>query len=540
MDLNMSAFKQCFNRFGVFPLGQTEILFCQTLLKDFEILTESLWISPKRVISSATFQTVEMAEVESRLFLFVHQEGQFLVPGSMNSFQLRNSLEMKQLTVQISGTEIVKDDTHACNLASNVYDTCLQNLRKENSGNCSLPFLYTNISMTQTCHTYKEGQTEMKKMSNLINNCTHPCVQYETKIVENPVLYTVSKNSSYELVHNKLIGAYQTRKPAKNNKTSLIYYPGYYINLPKFIPYYKSSHKYDAISYIAEFGGWASLFLGVSLSGCLLVCLRHFQSLGQFNNSASLSFTKGIKFLIYLLCIAYISYLTLTLVSKLMENSLSASISLEESKVDFALTVCTTQLIREEVSTKDNDYVKEFSSLLTEAFYAKWKKLSSTVSNITISTTDGGEKRIDPRIIENVSQVNLPLTNGSMDFCHQLDISSFNGIENIQLMVTSEMKVFLHYPGQFLHSWKNWRNVFSVVTKDSYNELDYNGDNGYNLYGLDISFELEKTSFSIGESNLDYDECFLHNLLENDKLKDGYKQLIRSLEVDTFAGKARI
>ena len=34
-------------RFGVFPLGDSEILFCHTLLGDFQTLNESVWVATK-------------------------------------------------------------------------------------------------------------------------------------------------------------------------------------------------------------------------------------------------------------------------------------------------------------------------------------------------------------------------------------------------------------------------------------------------------------------------------------------------------------
>ena len=176
----------------------------------------------------------------------------------------------------------------------------------------------------------------------------------------------------------------------------------------------------------------------------------------------------------------------------------------------------------------------EFRSLITETANSEWNRLTSKISMMVISTIDGEVENIDPVILENVTQVNLPLTNGTMDFCHTIDLSFVEEIEKIKMYVTSEVKVFLHYPGQFLYSWYNWKNVFTSVTKDSYIQMY----SGYRLYGLDITLKLEKTAFSFEESNVNFDDCFLQNILEDEKLNNGYKQFIRSSKIDNLTGKA--
>ena len=290
------------SRFGVFPIGESEVLFCQTLIQDFEILTDSLWISTKYL------GTTELEEKEHRVFLFFHHEGQFLVPGSMNSLQLRDSNEVKHLSVQISGMEIISDEAHVCDLTKDVYDTCLHKQRMEASDNCTLPFFDANI--TSTCSTFEDGSKAMQMISNMEEHCLPPCVQFKASIVENPVLFTVSKNNSRYLQYNYqlLIGAHFGFKDEVFNK-------GYFIHLPKYISYRKSSHNYDAISYVAEFAGWAGLFLGLSLSGCLLAILRYLQSFNPFHSVLQM-LIKGIMILVYILCVTYLAYLTVTLVSK--------------------------------------------------------------------------------------------------------------------------------------------------------------------------------------------------------------------------------
>ena len=484
-------------------------------------MTDSLWVATKYL------GTTELEEKEHRVFLFFHHDGQFLVPGSMNSLQLRYRRELKQLFVQISGTEIISDETQFCDSARDLYDTCLHNKRIEASKNCTLPFFDANLTLT--CGTFQEGAMAMEMISNLAEDCLLPCVQFETKIVENPILYAVSNNYSYDTSYPNLIGAHATIKDGGYE-----FNLGYFIHLPKYISYRKSSHNYDAISYVAEFAGWAGLFLGLSLSGCLFVILDYLQSFKPLDLSLRM-FIKGIMFLVYILCMTYLAYLTVTLVSKLMENRLATSISLEESEADFDLTICKTHIIRKQVDIVHNGVLNvEFRSLITESVYSEWNKLTSKISMMVITTEDGEVENIDPVTFENVSQVNLPLTNGTMDFCHTIDLSFFQEIEKIKLYVTSEVKVFLHYPGQFLYSWYNWKNMFTSVTKDSYIPIH----SGYRLYGLDITLKLEKTTFSIEESNVNFDDCFLQNLLEDKKLNNGYKQLIRSSQIDNLTGKA--
>ena len=457
--------------------------------------------------------------MEDRTFIFFHHEGQFLVPGSINSFQLKDSREVKQLALQISGMEMLSDGTRTCDSANSAYDKCLFDYWIENSGKCSLPFFESN--KTNTCSTFKEGEMEMKNILSLEVKCLLPCVEFEMEILENPVLYADSQNKS--------LPYYQSQIEAHLFRY-MDTYNGYLVHLPKYLTYRKSSHSYDGISYVAEFAGWAGIFLGISLSGSLLAILQYVQSFKPIESFLQ-KFIKGIMTLTYVLCMTYIAYLTVTLTLKLLENRLSTSISLEETKVDFAITICATHIIRENESFNGTKY----HSLITENLYTEWNKLSSKLSKISIFA-DGEEYALDPLQLGKASQVNLPLTIGTIDFCHTIDLSSANQIEKIFINVTSEVKIFLHYPGQFIYAWNNWKNVFTSNTKNSY-VSSYDSDSA-EIYGLDIALTLEKTEFSIEETYQKFDECFLQTLLVN--LNDGYKGLIKASKISNFSGKALI
>ena len=466
-----------------------------------------------------------MTDIEDRTFIFFHHEGQVLVPGSINSAKLEVGREVKKLSVQISGMELISDQTRTCDLDKAVYDTCLLDYWIKNSDNCTLPFFYSN--QTTTCRTFKEGEMALKTMFQLGAECLQPCVQFEMKIVETPVLYTDSRNFSL-ILYQSQIGAHLSHTKLHAGDTL----DGYLVYLPKFISYRKSGHDYDGVSYVAEFAGWAGLFLGVSLSGGLFVILQHIQSLKPLDWLLQMCI-KGIMFMIYILCMVFLAYLTVTLVSKLMDNCLSTSISLEETKVDFALTVCATHIIREAKNSDRHTY----HSIITDILYSKWNNLSSKISKISISA-NGVENVFDPEDLGRVSQINLPLTIGTVDFCHTINLSFFERIDKIIIYATSEVKIFLHYPGQFMYAWNNWKNVFTSVNKDSYQPMVY--DNGYNLYGIDITVKLEKTLFSIKEPTFNFDECFLQNLLANEDLDDRFKEFIQSSERANFSGKALV
>ena len=432
----------------------------------------------------------------NRLFLYVHHDGQFLLPGR-TSFKLEDSRPIKHLSVRITGTELIPDGTNVCNADIDVYDSCTYNEWNSINATCMLPFLRGNKT---TCSNYEEGTSAMKKISSHDTECSLPCIEFETSLRESSISILTADVDRY-----------------KEDIGLNARYNGYFIHLPNSLPYFKSSQTYDPTSYIAEFAGWASLFLGISFVGCLRVTLHNVLPKNSFQKIS----VKRIMLLTHFFCIAVIIYITVILFSKLIDNRLSTSIHLKETNIDFDLTMCTTKTIRELHNFGLKSTIKET--------HTNWRKVESKLAMLTIKTPDGvwDILNVTSKISARLTNINMPLTNGTIDFCHTVDLSGFNKIEKINLVVLSEIKFFLHYPGQFIYNWKNWINTISSVTKQSFHKPM--------LYGSDITFKVDKSAQDGMNLKIDFDKCFLKYILSNKKLNMGYKQLIQSTDAGNIS-----
>ena len=473
--------------------------------------------SATKLLGFITLDVILPETVSHGVYLFIHHEGQFLVPG-VNSFKMIHSREVKQLNIQIDGSEILPDESLACTSYNTEYDRCIENYWFQNLKNCTPPFMdsHGRNNQSEICLTYAEGQKAMQVLNSEQHKCVLPCTLFESKFLQNPIMFTLSRNSSFIPYYDKVLSANSLHR---NNQTT--FKVGYFIHLPKFITFQQSKNEYDVISYIAEMAGWAGLFLGCSLAGITTALMAYFKS-KRNNISTVIKLQKGSIYIVRVLCLGYLAYLTVDRVKKLLENQLASTTTLENSKVDISLTLCTSQIMRmsQTVVVNNGNPITVYNSLLTHDFVSQWSNISELVSKILLF--DGNGLSIDLEISDlNTSSINLPLTNGTIDFCHTIDLSAFQKTTKIKMKLRTEVKILLHNPSQLLYNWKTWSNVFTSV-----NEVNFNDDQRH--YGINVLVKLEKSHLSLEEGEeISFDDCFMKSLLNNEKLSDEYKKLIK-------------
>lgn len=311
------------------------------------------------------------------------------------------------------------------------------------------------------------------------------------------------------------------------------YTNGYYINLPKVITFRKVKHAYDAVSYIAEFGGWAGLFIGLSLASGILTLFKtidKFPSL-TFFSAANI---KRIRNLINCACTLYLVYLVFSLTSKLLDYPTSTSITVEDTKLDFDLTFCTTKKIR--VMNKTANEEVSFDSLYTEEFYNYWNNITSKISNMEFISSEKSWYPLS-QYPDLITSINLPLTNGTLDFCHTIHLAGFTELKKIEINAIAEIKLFIHYPGQLIYSWRHWKNTITTLGQKYFQPIKYSA-NIY-AYGLTIILSIDKIT-QVDVDDASYDQCSLNQLFESNTLSQGFKSMIKSQYVVNFSDEVNL
>ena len=436
--------------------------------------------------------------------IYFHMEGQFFLATKKNGVQLEDTNEVKHLVLDISGNEVLSDDG-SCKPELIDHDACIRSSRESADLACHLPFLYDN--MTETCPNFAEGAVALRDYLEFQPNCINPCSQFEYRVSQVPIMYFQSRNTTN----------------GYNYKDSIAAIPrnGYYIDVPEYMTIRTSVPSYSFVSFVAEFAGWAGLFLGLSFSGTLIQILPYVLS-SKFVPFADKA-VRLILYTAYILSTVCLSYLFVKLFMKLIENRSSTSIQITDTTYDFAMSVCALKAAKQM-----NASTNSFTSTMTGPFLKQWTNINSKLSFAEAVTSSG---KINLMTAENQALIkgyNVPQTAASINFCHTIDISSLGEVQQISMELNTEVSFFFHYPGQFLSVFKDRRNMVPSLDKNNMQRKRYYPSN-ITLTGIKIMLEMESIDLGYDASKESYDDCIISQLLNaNENLTSATQKLITS------------
>ena len=203
-------------------------------------------------------------------------------------------------------------------------DDCVARLRLEVNTTCALPWENATQLQLPICTDYLQGLNATKLVSNLYTQCKQSCIQINVHTQENPLNYLVAICRQVFIQGMRNLFNYRT---------------AYYVYLPPFARLITSEHNYLLASYIADFGGWSGIFIGISVTGIISTIL------GMISDKFKLKKFVFPTLMFVFACCLFGLMILFTL--KFVKSPIATTVDFEETRPDFCITVCASPFIFE-------------------------------------------------------------------------------------------------------------------------------------------------------------------------------------------------
>ena len=213
------------------------------------------------------------------------------------------------------------------------YDNCYKEQKMELEIMCKPPFDPNFKNGQPICNTKEKGQQVLSKVTDLVDRCLPTCQQFDINVLDIPSTYLL-----FEMNKDFLPSLQSVYK----------FKPGFYINVPARGRHIQLAHNYGFVSFVAEFAGWSSIFVGASLIAILIWIKAplDYKIFLDFNFNKLIDVVKIISCLI----LAYLFYACVQRLAK-KEEGIMVDFKRTESELD--ITICATKLTSELVSKKE-------------------------------------------------------------------------------------------------------------------------------------------------------------------------------------------
>lgn len=302
------------------------------------------------------------------------------------------------------------------------YDNCLiSEIRNELDKHCTLPFLCSN--KTNVCRSFKDGIKALVIYNKETTMCKFPNYQIDVDFILNPSQPISSiTNPNIKIVEN----------------------PGYYFRFPKEVKVSQTTQNYGFITYIAEFGGWSGLFIGISL---LSITCQALTFLDSETNKFTSAIIKSTKTFIIIGSSLIVIYVACSSVIKLTSNETGQETKYQTKYSGLSLAICR----QEEIFLNRTTFLGNNIN-----FWKRGSNISNIIDYITFYYSNGsrkvlrnlkewkdGDKFPHSQVkIQNILQINNVL------FCQTLNIDDINYIRIYPLK-----EIFLYiFMNQQFHS----------------------------------------------------------------------------------------
>lgn len=290
----------------------------------------------------------------------------------------------------------------------------------------------------------------------------------------------------------------------------------FYVFLPHSSTIEVAKRDFLFISYLAAFGGWSSLFCGISFTGATLAILTLTIKRGK---SIGTRVDRVLTWGVYIGYLCILIYNVVGLTQKLMAHSKATVTTLEETNNRFQVSVCAQRL----------------SSELTPEIWNKSLNLSTMVEQIQIMDVHGHLRSIKDNAtgLLPTTSIYIPNMQNSLDFCHTLDLKDFPTIVGMEIVAKTEIQTCFHAPGQLLDITEKTcvSNINQITASKHYDQLDIFGSR------IELKFIIEKKSNQVQEVNDTYDACIVNHINKHvsSKLFNGYPDFENNAEYDLQA-----
>jgi len=275
------------------------------------------------------------------------------------------------------------------------------------------------------------------------NRCVAPCNLVKVKMVLNPVNWL-------HVITNPI----QSNRP---------FIPGYVIQIPSYVLFSEMHASYTLISFIAEFGGWVGLFLGVSILGGFEFVENHLCSSIKFRLTKVILSQSGL--ILKIACSLGVLIIVVQCGFKLMNTEKSMDVKIVEKFNNVSISLCSGENIYQVHPNDTNHYYMGNSTL----FWNNITRLSNKVERMELVLENGNSVTIYDSSWNKGSEyiqysINIPQFDTFIETCHTLDLKHWNRIKRMEIIAKKELTIYVHITGQLLRSG---RQGFSFMNKDT-------------------------------------------------------------------------
>ena len=430
----------------MYPHVDNYTMLCHTWTKDLQQFSR-LRINPSKDTGEHCLIIIKYPNYFKRFYiilciesvkLYVHKKGQFLtdLKNELVQIQFIDYIENIELNIRVS--KLISTPSTQCEDGVTEYDSCAEAL--------------TNLQFQDQCdldplllYQPNNAQSLMNKVLDLdkigAQKCLLPCTQVDMGAKLNPVNWLDTFESS--------------------NHTDKMFTPGYYITIPSTVLYTEMQDHYTLITFIAEFGGWVGLFLGVSILGATEFIFSKMYKVSG-NMTCKLCASKCLALLKFA-CTIGVAIILVKRFQKICGGEISTNIYFVNSLSSISISICsTTNMYR------DTAYLGNSSS-----FWTNLTKISDSIEQVVFQYGNGElVTAYDSKLEKNFTNVMYTLKKPQFDtfieICHTLDIKHWNRIKKMEVIAKKELTIYVHITGQLLRSG---RQGFSFMNKDTTQQI---------------------------------------------------------------------
>ena len=332
-----------------------------------------------------------------------------------------------RLDIQVN--KLISTSNMECSIESQSFDSCTVKLTKLQMP-CQLPFMQ-EAEEKLFCKTKEDAEKALQLFQSSYDNCNLPCNQVQVDIALHPVdwLYILT-NPKFPI-------------------STII--PGYYIKLPTKVQVSEMQWSYDIISFIAEFGGWVGLLLGISVLGGISKLL---ETCSETDTSKLYQVIKFVSLMILKVgCGGCLIYILVQCCRKMANGEKQLDVNIENSlPVNLSLSLCSMENLYVVPYLRANlSYIGDTSN-----FWLKTAELKNKLDSMTVVFQNGSKFEIIKYGKSNNNAypfylTNVPKYETYIENCHSVDLKDWNQIVSIDVISMIELSIYVHVTGQLLN-----------------------------------------------------------------------------------------
>lgn len=356
--------------------------------------------------------------------MYVHEKGNFLSKKRNALTEIQYINHIMDMNIDIKYRRLLSIQKMECTDEKHTYDSCLDYLITKNlQEHCQLPLVRGHKEMP-VCKTNQDIKEALKIFQTSFPECQHSCSQIEVDIKLNPVdlLYTL-------------------KNPKNPVKTV---FPGYYITIPRAILVSTMQENYTPLSFIAEFGGWVGLFLGISVLGIFELLLGSYFCIGRLSKTLKSAGFVCLK----ATCIVCLAYILFECCKKMKSGEIQLNVKIQEDTQNISLSFCSMENIY-----KENQLGGNLTYMGNDPdFWNNLSNLRNKVDSLKVDFQNGEAIMLNAQNISKYFDITFitPKHGTYIESCHTTNLKE--PIMRINFIARKEMSIYVHLTGQLLRS----------------------------------------------------------------------------------------